>query len=155
MRKKKTPTLSSRDKYLQKRFLVTEEEYKKQFVKQNGACICGSTPKTRALHVDHDHAIEAWKVVSQKFPDGWWAWPKGGASGSRLDFERKGRTKSEAIRAVKKVLKRISVRGLLCFPCNGGLGKFQDKPEKLTKAAKYLERYNDYISGTNNDHFGS
>lgn len=34
-------------------------------------------------------------------------------------------------------------RGLLCFPCNSGLGGFKDNPELLLKAASYLERFSD------------
>jgi hypothetical protein len=33
------------------------------------------------------------------------------------------------------------VRGLLCFNCNGGLGKFKDTPEHLIRAAEYLRRH--------------
>ena len=33
------------------------------------------------------------------------------------------------------------VRGLLCRPCNHGLGKFRDSPEYLRAAAAYLEEH--------------
>ena len=32
------------------------------------------------------------------------------------------------------------VRGILCPPCNLGLGHFHDSPDKLRAAAHYLER---------------
>ena len=31
------------------------------------------------------------------------------------------------------------IRGLLCWQCNGGLGKFKDSPALLDRAASYLE----------------
>lgn len=35
---------------------VTDDEYERLLAAQGGGCaICGSTPKTRRLHVDHDH----------------------------------------------------------------------------------------------------
>lgn len=33
----------------------------------------------------------------------------------------------------------LKVRGLLCWHCNIGLGKFFDEPERLANAIKYLE----------------
>lgn len=35
-----------------------------------------------------------------------------------------------------------AIRDLLCGNCNGGLGKFQDNPELLEKAAEYLRKHN-------------
>ena len=35
---------------------------------------------------------------------------------------------------------RHTIRGLLCLPCNLGLGNFRDRPALLRRAAKYLER---------------
>jgi len=32
-----------------------------------------------------------------------------------------------------------TVRAVLCFTCNGGLGRFRDSPEVLRRAAAYLE----------------
>ena len=34
-----------------------------------------------------------------------------------------------------------AIRDLLCGNCNGGLGKFQDSPELLEKAAEYLRKH--------------
>ena len=39
---------------------VTDDEYARRLVAQGGGCaICGAAPKTRRLHVDHDHATGA------------------------------------------------------------------------------------------------
>lgn len=31
------------------------------------------------------------------------------------------------------------VRGLLCNPCNSGMGRFEDNPQRMREAVRYLE----------------
>lgn len=150
----RTKNLSTRDGYLKRKFGRTEAEYNQALAEQNGVCkCCGRPPGAKALHVDHDHKIEKWKIVSQKISGTWYAWPDGfyltalGSFSSRLHFGESGRTKSLAISAVKAKLKRLSVRGLLCWQCNTGLKKYQDDHERLTKAGAYLLEYNRFIDG--------
>lgn len=50
-------------------------------------------------------------------------------------------TKNAAIRCAKKELKVLSVRGLLCYPCNAGLRHYKDRPSLFRAAAKYLEAH--------------
>jgi nitrate/TMAO reductase-like tetraheme cytochrome c subunit len=37
--------------------------------------------------------------------------------------------------------KTKKIRGLLCKPCNGGIGMFQDSAPLLRDAAEYLEKH--------------
>lgn len=34
-----------------------------------------------------------------------------------------------------------TVRGILCEPCNGGLGQFRDDPALIEEALKYIEKH--------------
>lgn len=37
--------------------VVSDDAYRGMLAAQGGGCaVCGSTPKTRRLHIDHDHA---------------------------------------------------------------------------------------------------
>jgi hypothetical protein len=49
--------------------------------------------------------------------------------------------KNEAIQAVRAQLKKNSVRGLLCWPCNRGLITYGDNPARLRRAVSYLEAH--------------
>lgn len=154
---RKSKYKSDRDGYLLKKFGRSEEEYNKALAKQNGGCrVCGSTPKTRPLHLDHDHKIQNWKIISQKMSGTWYSWPDGhypitaltADKSNRLCFMEWGRTKPEARAKVKVRLKRLSSRGVLCFGCNVGLKKFYDNAGRLQKAAAYLWEYENFLDGT-------
>lgn len=42
--------------YIEQKYGLTEAQYAKMLVLQGGVCaVCGRPPKTRRLHVDHDH----------------------------------------------------------------------------------------------------
>lgn len=48
--------MTNRDKYLQKKWGITEEDYNDIKSAQNGRCaICLCKPRTKNLAVDHDH----------------------------------------------------------------------------------------------------
>lgn len=51
--------MSVRDKYLRKKYGISEEEYNYLLILGNGGCwICGRKPKPGgSLNVDHDHAL--------------------------------------------------------------------------------------------------
>ncbi len=151
---RKSKYKSDRDGYLLRKFGRSEEEYNKALGKQGGVCkVCGTTPKTKPLHLDHDHKIQNWKITSVKDIDEWIAWPYGTASEYpnhpiRLSFNCIGRTKPEARAKVKARLKRLSSRGILCWGCNAGLAKFYDNAGRLQKAAAYLWEYENFLDGT-------
>lgn len=55
---------------------VTDEQYERLLAAQGGGCaICGATPKTRRLHVDHDHKTGAVRGLlcyrCNRFLHGW------------------------------------------------------------------------------------
>ena len=139
----KKSSLTARDKYLRKNFEITEEEYKAQLVKQFSGCrICGKTHNKKGeplvFSVDHDHAVEKSKILSTKLntEKAWYAW-----SIICPSVNAKGRTKSEAMALVRKGLKRLSVRGILCWKCNTALKKFNDDAWLMNKSSEYIERY--------------
>lgn len=46
----------ARDAYLKRKYNMSLEQYGVMLKAQRGRCaICGNKPKTRSLHVDHDH----------------------------------------------------------------------------------------------------
>jgi hypothetical protein len=50
------PSLTSRDRYLQRKYKITEAQYELLLAAHDGNCwICGRPPKKQRLHVEHDH----------------------------------------------------------------------------------------------------
>lgn len=47
----------SRDAYLRRTYNITEEDYERLQAAQGGVCaVCHKPPRSRRLHVDHDHS---------------------------------------------------------------------------------------------------
>lgn len=123
------------DLRLKSKYGVGLDWYNLQLKLQGGGCyICGSTPKTRSLHIDHDHSWTKAKVKTQKVGKTWAAT----AIYHGVTYSRTGSKRNSVVAEVKNMLKIASVRGLLCFPHNAGLRKFSDNPEWLEKAAEYI-----------------
>ena len=128
----------TRDKYYQKRYGITLDQYNQMLAKYDGCCwICLRPPTGRRLAVDHDHGHRYVKIKMSRNPMGW--------SGTAeylgrfyADFDRK---RNEVIRRFRKCFKTVSVRGLLCVHCNLGLRKYSDDPVRLTNAAEYLRNH--------------
>ena len=139
---------SNRDGYLQRKFGITEEEVDAALAQQGGVCkACSQPPGARSLHIDHYHEIANWKITSQKLGVKRWEARPETLIGSRLDFRCYATTKPEARKLAKAKLKRLSVRGILCWHCNAGLKKYQDDPVRIHKIAEYLDEYYEFVNG--------
>lgn len=141
--------LKAKDKRLQRLYGITLEDYNQMLQDQVGVCaICGRYPIKVPLSVDHDHK---WKYLKVRVE-----MTLGIEHGATLDTSDPavmlapvqyrarvgfGRTTKEARQDLKEKLKRASIRGLLCFRCNGGLRKYDDRPERMEKAAAYLRKH--------------
>ena len=114
--------------------------YNSQFEKQGGGCaVCGDGPKTRRLHIDHDHKFKYTKIEYRKTVfSGTWV---GEATYNGELYVESGKTKSEVKKKIYDRLKPASVRTLLCHRCNRAMILFKDHPEILRKAAEYLEKF--------------
>ena len=155
MKTRKTRSTSDkgtpRDRYLRKNFLISEEEYLKALRKNGGVCsVTGNPPTTKSLAVDHDHKIERWKIVSVKEDNIWYSSPQGADTGTcplRLQFFENDRLKQVSRAKVKARLKRLSVRGILCWKANTGLKKWDDNSGDMRQAADYIDNYQRFLAG--------
>ena len=111
--------------------------YNQKFKEQGGCAVCGDQPGTRRLNVDHDHHWVDVKVKSTK--NDFQGWDSEATYRGVLHCAH-GATKSDAIREMKVILKKESVRGLLCHRCNRGMIMFRDRTDLLEKAIDYLKK---------------
>jgi hypothetical protein len=52
--------MTNRDRYLQRKYGITEAEYEVLLWHNDGCCwICGHPPKKQRLHVEHDHRTKS------------------------------------------------------------------------------------------------
>ena len=130
------------DKRLRKTYGITLYEYNALLAAQGDGCsICGAAPVTRALHVDHDHALARTKIRVKKMQfSGLSLWHAEARRDGNI-FEATEATRQKAIENVRSGLLRRSIRGLVCHRCNRGLQMFSDVVERLESAAAYLRRF--------------
>jgi hypothetical protein len=133
----------ARDSRLRKKYGITLEEYNAMLAEQGGGCAgCGGVGKTRSLHVDHDHQYAHLPIETRRgipiIRESRWV---SQSTYCGILFRSEGPTKSAAIRQMRQRLKRESVRGILCFPCNGSLRKLRNNPQIAENLAKYLRKH--------------
>src|SRR6266576_4691071 len=140
-----TPEQKRLDKYYLKKFGWSLAEVDALFESQGNVCAaCGRPPGERRMSVDHDHAYDRVKIIVSKYgSQGWFA--EGNFEGQHCyDVQP---TRKLAREVVRRMLRRLSIRGGLCFLCNSGLQKFEDSKaplppaERLDRLAQYLRRF--------------
>ena len=136
-----TKSQHKRDLYLRRKYNKSLVWYNHQLHKQHGKCaICRKKYNKKGellvLAVDHDHKLAKLKVLSFKVGALWHARVK--AIGWIVTRHKK---RGKAIKEAKRILLRLSVRGLLCWPCNTALQKFRDNPTLMIASAKYIKEY--------------
>jgi len=127
-----------RDKMLRRVYGKSLAWYRHQFKRQGGHCFCcdfvpekGKLP----LHVEHDHRLAKAHVFTVPMGRLWIAFT------AEFGVIKQSHKKRRAVRLMKKWLKRKSVRGLVCWPCNSLIRKSYDQPDRMFKAAKLLDAH--------------
>lgn len=143
-----SPKDKAADQRLRNKFGITLKEYNDRLEKQGGVCkICGNPPKTVRLAVDHDHKFDKIKITIAAVKIGLQKVFTAAAillNGKEVSYSCTDR--KAARKQVWLILRRKSIRGLLCMNCNRGLQKFYDKPERFESAAKYLREFEGKIN---------
>lgn len=127
------------DKRLQRIYGIGLADYENMLFAQNGVClICRKPPGTIRMSVDHSHLFDHAKVTMvRKEKNCYFA----SAEVYGVRYTESGSNKGDVRRALKRKLRRASLRGLLHYPCNKGLSYFRDDPERLEAAARYLRAF--------------
>ena len=135
------------DLRLRKAYGITLADYNARLAASGGRCeICQRLPLNRRLNVDHDHAWKKVKYTSAKFGGVWQA----DATYRGMRHSASSPKKSQAVKDLKRLLLQSSVRGIICWFCNGALRPFWDRPDLLKAAATYLERHQGATDASNN-----
>jgi Recombination endonuclease VII len=140
-----TPEEKRLDGYYRRKFGWTLEEVNALDAKQNHVCaICHRPPGKVRLSLDHDHFFDRIKIFIERLRDWSFAAFLNETDASAIAI---GATRKEVRKNAKRVLRRRSVRGLLCLRCNKGLQMFEDSKaplspaERFDNAAKYLRQF--------------
>jgi hypothetical protein len=148
MARTKKTAAEQKDIRLRKKFGIDLAEHDRRRAEQDGKCgICGGALEAFGPPcVDHYHFhVKAFRTTygDQAFPEYKW---QGIAYDERgtVNCVKPANTRAAALVAVKAVMMPWSVRGLLCFKCNRGLGYVErffgaaSNPDILNDVANYL-----------------
>lgn len=144
-----TPQEKAADSRLWNTYGIRLADYDRMLEEQGGTCaICHKPPVNFRLNVDHCHKYDMVEVVMQKVKKGHWVATAQDPKGEMATAT--GKTSPLARKALKRILRARSIRGLLCFTCNKGLAYyrqwveefFTEVPELFENAANYIRRFN-------------